>query len=106
MSTELAFLHDAYARTVDTVVSHVETGEDRRVRVALERTLFYPTGGGQPHDTGVLRWDGGSARVTEVRKQGDEVWHTLEGDGPDSRLGAHPWAPRCTARSTGSAATS
>jgi misacylated tRNA(Ala) deacylase len=50
--------------------------------VALERTLFYPTGGGQPHDLGVLRWDSGAARVTEVRKQGDEVWHTLEGDGP------------------------
>jgi misacylated tRNA(Ala) deacylase len=81
MPTELAFLHDAYARTCDTVVSHIDTGDDL-TRVALERTLFYPTGGGQPHDLGVLRWDGGSARVTEVRKQGDEVWHTLEGDGP------------------------
>jgi misacylated tRNA(Ala) deacylase len=81
MPTELAFLHDAYARAVDTVVSHVDIGEDR-TRVALERTHFYPTGGGQPHDTGVLRWDGGSARVTDVRKQGDEVWHTLEDDDP------------------------
>jgi len=81
MPTELTYLHDAYARTVDTVVSHVDTGEDR-VRVALDRTVFYPTGGGQPHDIGVLRWNGGSARVSEVRKQGDEVWHTLGGDGP------------------------
>jgi misacylated tRNA(Ala) deacylase len=81
MPTELAFLHDAYARAFDSVVSEVDTGEDRP-RVALERTLFYPTGGGQPHDIGVLRWDDGSARVTEVRKQGDEVWHTLEDDGP------------------------
>jgi misacylated tRNA(Ala) deacylase len=80
MPTELAFLHDAYARTVATVVSVVDDTEDP-ARVALERTVFYPTGGGQPHDTGVLRWDGGSARVTAVRKQGDEVWHTLDGDG-------------------------
>ena len=80
MSTELAFLHDAYARAVDTVVSAVDAAGDG-VRVVLERTVFYPTGGGQPHDTGVLRWDGGSARVTAVRKQGDEVWHTLAGDG-------------------------
>jgi misacylated tRNA(Ala) deacylase len=80
MPTELAFLHDAYARTVDTVVSVVDDTQDA-VRVALERTVFYPTGGGQPHDTGVLRWDGGSARVMAVRKQGDEVWHTLDGDG-------------------------
>jgi misacylated tRNA(Ala) deacylase len=78
MPTELAFLHDAYARTFDTVVSDVDTGDDD-VRVALETTLFYPTGGGQPHDLGVLQWDGGSARVSDVRKQGDEVWHTLEG---------------------------
>jgi misacylated tRNA(Ala) deacylase len=80
MPTDLAFLHDAYARTFDTVVSHVDRGEDG-LRVALDCTLFYPTGGGQPHDVGTLRWDGGSARVTDVRKQGDEVWHTLEADG-------------------------
>jgi misacylated tRNA(Ala) deacylase len=79
MPTDLAFLHDAYARTFDSVVSHADRGEGC-VRVALERTLFYPTGGGQPHDLGVLRWDGGSARVTDVRKQGDEAWHTLEGE--------------------------
>jgi misacylated tRNA(Ala) deacylase len=83
MPTDLAFLHDAYARTLDTVVSHVDPGEGG-VRVALERTLFYPIGGGQPHDVGDLRWDGGSARVTDVRKQGDVVWHTLEGDGAGS----------------------
>jgi misacylated tRNA(Ala) deacylase len=80
MPTDLAFLHDAYARTFDTVVSHVDRGDDG-LGVALERTLFYPTGGGQPHDVGVLRWDGGSARVTDVRKQGDEVWHRLDGNG-------------------------
>ena len=46
------------------------------------RTVFYPTGGGQPHDTGTLRWDGGEAQVVEVRKQGADVWHTLEGAVP------------------------
>ena len=80
MPTDLAFLHDAYARTFDAVVSHVDRGEDG-LRVVLERTLFYPTGGGQPHDVGLLRWDGGSARVIDVRKQGDEVWHRLDVDG-------------------------
>jgi misacylated tRNA(Ala) deacylase len=79
MPTDLAFLHDAYARTFDAVVSHTDRGEDG-LRVALDRTLFYPTGGGQPHDVGVLRWDDRSARVTDVRKQADEVWHTLEVD--------------------------
>ena len=77
MTTDLLFLRDAYERSARAVVTHVEG-----VRVALDRTVFYPTGGGQPHDTGTLSWPGGSARVTEVRKQGDEVWHTLEGDVP------------------------
>jgi len=92
MPTELAFLHDAYARTFDTVLSEVDTGDDR-LRVALERTLFYPTGGGQPHDLGVLRWHGGSARVTDVRKQGDEVWHTLDVDGPGANSAPPPGTP-------------
>jgi misacylated tRNA(Ala) deacylase len=44
--------------------------------VALDRTAFYPTGGGQPHDTGSL----GGVAVTDVRKEGDLVWHTLADD--------------------------
>ncbi|HKA85857.1 MAG TPA: alanyl-tRNA editing protein [Acidimicrobiales bacterium] len=67
-------------------MSDVDTGDDH-VRVALDTTLFYPTGGGQPHDLGVLRWDGGSARVSDVRKQGDAVWHTLEGGGSFPEVG-------------------
>ena len=46
--------------------------------VALDRTVFYPTGGGQPHDTGTL----GDARVIDVKKDGDLVWHTLDGPAP------------------------
>jgi misacylated tRNA(Ala) deacylase len=81
MPTELVYLHDAYSTSVNAVVSGVEPGGGG-VTVALERTVFYPTGGGQPHDTGMVRWGGGSARVTDVHKQGDEVWHTLDGDFP------------------------
>ena len=48
-------------------------------RVALDRTAFYATGGGQPHDTGTLA----GAAVTSVRKEGDDVWHTLDGAVPE-----------------------
>jgi misacylated tRNA(Ala) deacylase len=78
--TELLYLRDAYLATAEARVTAVD-GE----RVTLDRTVFYPTGGGQPHDTGTLRWDGGGggeARVVGVRKEGDAVWHTLEGDVP------------------------
>jgi misacylated tRNA(Ala) deacylase len=54
-------------------------------RVALDRTVFYPTGGGQPHDTGTL----GGAAVTDVRKEGDVVWHTLDGPIPAVGAGVH-----------------
>jgi misacylated tRNA(Ala) deacylase len=77
MSTDLMYLDDAYLRSARSAVTAVDG-----VRVVLDRTVFYPTGGGQPHDTGTLRWDGGEARVVEVRKQGADVWHTLDGAVP------------------------
>lgn len=70
MPTELLYLRDAYQQEFDARVDAVD-GD----RVALDRTAFYPTGGGQPHDTGTL----GGAPVTSVRKEGDTVWHTVEG---------------------------
>jgi misacylated tRNA(Ala) deacylase len=39
--------------------------------VTLDRTLFYPLGGGQNWDTGIINWDGGKLEVTEVRGRGD-----------------------------------
>ena len=52
--------------------------DERDGAVALDRTAFYPTGGGQPHDTGTL----GGAAVVDVRKDGDVVWHHLGGEAP------------------------
>ena len=66
--TELLYLRDAYQRTFSARVTGVRDGA-----VALDRTAFYPTGGGQPHDTGTLA----SRPVVDVRKEGDEVWHVL-----------------------------
>jgi misacylated tRNA(Ala) deacylase len=78
--TELLYLRDAYLRDFDaTVVAIDEEGR----RVVLDRTAFYPTGGGQPHDTGSV----GACRVVEVKKEGDDVWHTLSGDGPLPAVG-------------------
>ena len=73
METELLFLRDAYLTDFDAEVIDVEP-DDRRL--ALDRTAFYATGGGQPHDTGVL----GGHPVLDVRKQGGLVWHTLGGE--------------------------
>jgi len=72
--TELAYLRDAFVREFDATVIAVADN-----RVALDSTYFYPTGGGQPHDTGTL----GAAHVSEVRKEGDLAWHTLQGPIPN-----------------------
>lgn len=72
MPTDLVFLRDAYLRRCEATVTAVDA-ESRRV--ALDRTVFYATGGGQPHDTGTIA----GLTVTDVRKEGDDVWHTLGG---------------------------
>ena len=71
------YLTDAYRQQLAAKV--IATEGDA---VALDRTIFYPTGGGQPHDTGSLGWDGGSAAVTSVRAKDGVVWHTIEGEPP------------------------
>lgn len=72
---------DSYQREIDAVVTRVEGN-----RVALDQTVFYAQGGGQPADHGTLTWEGGEARVVDVRKSHSEgediVWHQLEGDIP------------------------
>lgn len=73
MPTELLYLRDAYLRRFDARVTAVEV--DGR-RLAVDRTAFYPTGGGQPHDTGSIA----GLTVIDVRKEGDQVWHTVAGD--------------------------
>jgi misacylated tRNA(Ala) deacylase len=79
--TELLYLRDAYLKEFDATVVDVDTA-GAAPRVALDRTAFYPTGGGQPHDTGrIVAPSGGGVAVTDVRKEGDLVWHTLEGGG-------------------------
>ncbi len=70
------FREDAYAqRCAATVLSVDERG------VRLDRTVFYPTGGGQPGDTGFLRFDGGEVRVADTVKGEagpDDVIHVLD----------------------------
>jgi misacylated tRNA(Ala) deacylase len=71
MSTELLYLRDAYLTEFDATVVDRRDGA-----IALDRTAFYPTGGGQPHDTGALA----GLTVTDVRKEGEQVWHSMVGD--------------------------
>ncbi|HET6220737.1 MAG TPA: alanyl-tRNA editing protein, partial [Dongiaceae bacterium] len=81
---EELFRQDAYLKDADATVTAVE---ERGVR--LDRTIFYPTGGGQPGDSGVLRWDGGEAKIVDaVKADGGDVLHVLAPDVPRPAVGA------------------
>ena len=90
--TERLYWTQPQARTFTATVTAV-----RGRQVALDRTLLYPEGGGQSCDAGTLLWEGSGAQVTEVQKQGDTIWHTLEGQLPtvgSEVTGTLDWARR------------
>lgn len=72
----LLFRDDPYLAEATAVV--LATGPDG---IRLDRTLFYPNGGGQPGDSGSLSWDGGTITIIDARKaealveQGAQVLH-------------------------------
>ncbi len=74
--TELLYYKDAYCQNFDATIRAVET-QDGKTRVALDRTAFYPGGGGQPNDEGELMIEGNTYPVVKVNKEGGQVWHTL-----------------------------
>ncbi len=75
--TELLYTTDAYVQNFDAVVTAVsENG------VILDKTAFYPGGGGQPCDFGTLTAGDQTWQVTKVKKVGGEVVHFVAGEPP------------------------
>ena len=74
----MLFLRDAYVQEFEATVI-----DARESALALNRTAFYATGGGQPHDTGLIETrDGRTLNVISVRKDGDVLWHAIDGELP------------------------
>jgi misacylated tRNA(Ala) deacylase len=73
--TSLLAHTDAYLKAFEATVIAVNPEEKA---VALDKTTFYPGGGGQPNDYG---WING-VPVTKVKREGEQIWHWLEGDLP------------------------
>ena len=72
--TEELFRSDSYLKECSATVTGVDG-----TAVTLDRTVFYPLGGGQPGDTGTLSWDGGQAQVVDTRYgDGGAIVHVLE----------------------------
>lgn len=81
--TDLLYYDDAYLREFTATITAVDTRDDA-VRIALDRTAFYPGGGGQPHDAGWLVLGDQRLHIERVKKQGAQIWHTLA----DAALGS------------------
>lgn len=75
--TEKIYHSDAYIKEFEAVVQGVKENA-----VQLDRTAFYPGGGGQPNDRGSISVEGAEIPVTKVKMQQGEIWHYLEGDAP------------------------
>lgn len=65
-TTDELFREDGYLKSCEATVTAV--GEDG---IKLDRTVFYPTGGGQPGDSGVLKFAGGEVKIVDTRKDQD-----------------------------------
>ena len=75
--TEILCYGDSYLREFDAeVVATTDKG------VVLDRTAFYPGGGGQPHDTGVLTVGGETYNVIAVSRSTGHLVHELDGEPP------------------------
>jgi misacylated tRNA(Ala) deacylase len=81
MGQQLCYV-DAYARSIDAFVVAIDVALDGSPIVVLDRTVFYPGGGGQPSERGhILRAaDGRSWSVRSARKSAGEIAHELEID--------------------------
>jgi misacylated tRNA(Ala) deacylase len=82
--TELLCNQDAYLREFDATVVEVS-----RSGVALDRTAFYPGGGGQPSDTGVLQADGVEYAVKGLSRSGGKLVHETDSGAPLAGMAVH-----------------
>jgi misacylated tRNA(Ala) deacylase len=80
--TNLLAHTDAYLQEFDATIMAVDPATNA---VALDRTAFYPTGGGQPHDLGWLN----DFLVTKVQRQSEQVWHSINGNAPAVGTAVH-----------------
>ena len=84
-ATELIYHTDSYVHDFTATVTAID--ESSRA-VMLDRTAFYPGGGGQPNDIGIIHDGSYTYAVASVKKTGDEIAHIIAGDSALPVVGA------------------
>ncbi len=77
--TEPLYYEDHYSKEFDAKVLW-KSDTDNGAKVILDKTTFYPDGGGQPGDIGVLSTDKKQVTVKRVEKEGNSIIHIIDGD--------------------------
>ncbi len=76
--TRLLYYENAYVKEFDTRVIKILKIENGETGVVLDETAFYPGGGGQPRDTGLIENDGMHARVVMPVRHGEIIVHFVD----------------------------
>jgi len=85
-TTERLYYHDSRLLEFDARVISLSETDDGQIAVTLDRTAFYPTGGGQPTDTGTL----GDARVVDcIDAESEGILHVIQGPVPEVGATVH-----------------
>lgn len=79
VKTEALYLRDCYLREAEARVLDSSPAENWLIP---DKTIFYPEGGGQPSDTGAVRWQGKTAKITKAKKEGSLVKHFVDAEPP------------------------
>jgi Ser-tRNA(Ala) deacylase AlaX len=75
-------LSDAYLREMEATIVDVIKESDKRWQVVLDKTVFYPRGGGQSTDQGNLFTDNWKVQVSQALQKEDKIIHYVEGEQP------------------------
>lgn len=90
--SELLYHDDAYLKQFEANVTQAS-----EMGVVLDRTAFYPGGGGQPTDRGILHWNDSQVAITNMKRKDGFIWHLLDrvliGEG-EKVLGELDWDRR------------
>ena len=78
--TEMLYHIDSYQKEFEAVVTDTDAESGA---VTLDRTVFFPGGGGQPYDTGKLDFGEKSVTVVKTSRDGDRILHYIEGELPE-----------------------
>ncbi|MGE5700821.1 MAG: alanine--tRNA ligase-related protein [Arthrospira platensis] len=75
MNTEQVYYDEPYATEADVEITSISSRNGGMVALELNKTIFYPEGGGQPTDQGELVTGTGSVKISNVRNQNGAIVH-------------------------------